>query len=171
MIGNYQPDSETPEVGRAMRALVAAGMRRVSFGLEGLDTPAKLIVATELTARTETDPLREEVRDVAKALGLPGDQLEQLSRVFGWWDGEEDLGERLRERGFDPDSPVLRRILRVTRELLDAPRHLSQHTGGFVISRGPLDELVFGVGVLHSSGCLDPELTGKQPRQEQPPRA
>jgi error-prone DNA polymerase len=82
------------------------------------------------------------VRDVAKALGLPGDQVDQLSRVFTWWNGEDDLDELLRERGFDPDSPVLRRVLLVTRELLDAPRHLSQHVGGFVISEQPLHHLV-----------------------------
>ena len=85
---------------------------------------------------------RSAVRDVAKALGLPGDQVDQLSRVFAWWNGEDSLDERLRERGFDPDSPVLRRILMVTTELLDAPRHLSQHTGGFVISEQPLHHLV-----------------------------
>jgi error-prone DNA polymerase len=97
---------------------------------------------TALAATVISYRARSAVRDVAKALGLPGDQLEQLSRVFGWWDGEEDLGERLRERGFDPDGPVLRRVLLVTRELLDAPRHLSQHTGGFVISEAPLHHLV-----------------------------
>ncbi len=82
------------------------------------------------------------VRDVARALGLPPDQIDQLSRVFSWWDGDADLDERLRERGFDPDSPVLRRVLALTAELLDAPRHLSQHVGGFVISGEPLHHLV-----------------------------
>jgi error-prone DNA polymerase len=97
---------------------------------------------TALAATVISYRAKSAVRDVAKALGLPADQLDQLSRVFAWWDGEEDLGERLRERGFDPDSPVLRRVLLVTRELLDAPRHLSQHTGGFVISEAPLHHLV-----------------------------
>ena len=97
---------------------------------------------TALAATVISYRARSAVRDVAKALGLPADQLDQLSRVFGWWDGEEDLGERLRERGFDPDSPIIRRVLLVTRELLDAPRHLSQHTGGFVISEAPLHHLV-----------------------------
>jgi error-prone DNA polymerase len=82
------------------------------------------------------------VRDVARALGLPLDQVDQLARVFAWWDGAEPLDERLRERGFDPSSAVLRRVLAVTRELLDAPEHLSQHTGGFVISEAPLHHLV-----------------------------
>ena len=82
------------------------------------------------------------VRDVARALGLPSEQFEQLSRVFSCWNGDDDLDQRLREHGFDPDSPLLRRLLMVTRELLDAPRHLSQHTGGFVISERPLHHLV-----------------------------
>ena len=97
---------------------------------------------TALAATVICYRAKSAVRDVAKALGLPNDQLEQLSRVFAWWNGDDDLGERLRERGFDPDGAVLRRILMVTRELLDAPRHLSQHTGGFVISEAPLHHLV-----------------------------
>jgi len=82
------------------------------------------------------------VRDVAKALGLPGDQIAQLSRAVIWWDGHGAIDEWLRERGFDPDSPILRRVIAVTRELIDAPRHLSQHVGGFVISEQPLHYLV-----------------------------
>jgi len=82
------------------------------------------------------------VRDVAKALGLPPDQVEQLSRAFAWWNGESPIEDRLLERGFDPDAPVMRRVLALTRQLLDAPRHLSQHVGGFVISDQPLHHLV-----------------------------
>ncbi len=82
------------------------------------------------------------VRDVAKALGLPPDQVEQLNAIFAWWDGETSLDERLREHGFDPHSAVLRRVIKLTAELLDLPRHLSQHVGGFVISDAPLSELV-----------------------------
>ncbi|OOG51578.1 error-prone DNA polymerase [Rhodanobacter sp. C01] len=82
------------------------------------------------------------VRDVAKAMGLPLDQVDKLSQVFAWWDGDESLDERLRERGFDPESAVIRRIIKLTAEILDMPRHLSQHVGGFVISDAPLSELV-----------------------------
>ncbi|KQZ68285.1 DNA polymerase [Rhodanobacter sp. Root561] len=82
------------------------------------------------------------VRDVAKAMGLPLDQVDQLSQVFAWWDGDESLAERLRERGFDPESAVIRRIIKLTAEILDMPRHLSQHVGGFVVSDAPLSELV-----------------------------
>lgn len=82
------------------------------------------------------------VKDVGKALGLPLDQVEQLSKVFSWWNGEADLSQRLREQGFDPESPIMRRVLGVTRQLIDAPRHLSQHVGGFVISEQPLHHMV-----------------------------
>ena len=82
------------------------------------------------------------VRDVAKTLGLPLDQVDQLSRVFAWWDGHADIADLLRERGFDPESAVMRRVLRLTGELLNKPRHLSQHVGGFVIADAPLSELV-----------------------------
>ncbi len=82
------------------------------------------------------------VRDVARVLGLPMDQVDLLSKVFAWWDGEDALEDRLRERGFDPQSPTLQRVLRLTAELMDFPRHLSQHVGGFVISDQPLSQLV-----------------------------
>jgi error-prone DNA polymerase len=82
------------------------------------------------------------VRDVAKALGLPPDQVELLSRCVGWWDGQAPLEARLAEAGFDPTTPILRRVLALTRDLLGHPRHLSQHVGGFVISDSPLSTLV-----------------------------
>src|SRR6185437_4819703 len=85
---------------------------------------------------------RSAVRDVARALGLPPDQVDQLSGIVGRWDGETSLDELLRQHGFDPHSAVLRRVLKLTAELLDMPRHLSQHVGGFVISDAPLSELV-----------------------------
>ena len=85
---------------------------------------------------------RSAVRDVAKALGLPLDQVDQLSDVFarGW--GDSSCAQRLREQGFDPDSPVIRRVLELTRELHGMPRHLSQHVGGFVISNAALSAMV-----------------------------
>ncbi len=83
------------------------------------------------------------VRDVAKALGLPGEQLDQLSQCFSWWDKKSvDIDTRLRERGFDPHSRLIQRIITLAMQLKDAPRHLSQHVGGFVISDAPLSQLV-----------------------------
>ncbi len=59
-----------------------------------------------------------------------------------WWDGSSIDAGRVREAGLDPESPVIARVLALARSLLGFPRHLSQHVGGFVIARGPLDELV-----------------------------
>ncbi|QIB51161.1 error-prone DNA polymerase [Pseudomonas sp. OIL-1] len=82
------------------------------------------------------------IRDVAKALGLPPDQISALADCCGKWSSKVPSGERLREAGFDPANPVLHRVLTLTRELVGFPRHLSQHPGGFVISEQPLETLV-----------------------------
>ena len=82
------------------------------------------------------------VRDVAKALGLPPDQVDALAGCVGRWSDALPPPERLREQGFDPDSPLLRRVLVLTADLVGFPRHLSQHPGGFVISEQPLSMLV-----------------------------
>jgi error-prone DNA polymerase len=82
------------------------------------------------------------VRDVGRALGLDPPQVERLAGAMQWWDGHELDAGRVRDAGFDPGNPLVARVLALTRELIGFPRHLSQHTGGFVISRGPLDELV-----------------------------
>jgi error-prone DNA polymerase len=88
---------------------------------------------------------RSALRDLGKAFGLSPEECGNLAKVMQWWDGGETMPERLREAGFDPDNPVLSRLLPLARELVlfpGFPRHLSQHVGGFVISEGPLEELV-----------------------------
>ncbi len=85
---------------------------------------------------------RSAVRDVGKALGLDPEVIERLSGAIQWWDGRGIDPARVREAGQDPDDPVIRRLLWLVHALLGFPRHLSQHVGGFVISAGPLDELV-----------------------------
>ncbi|HZM45056.1 MAG TPA: error-prone DNA polymerase [Burkholderiales bacterium] len=82
------------------------------------------------------------VRDVGKALGLTLAQVDRLAKSLAWWDSRHTLGERLREAGCDPESAVIRRLVSFVRVLVGFPRHLSQHVGGFVISRGPLSRLV-----------------------------
>jgi error-prone DNA polymerase len=82
------------------------------------------------------------VRDVGKALGLDAPQVGRLAGAMQWWDGNEIADSRIQEAGFDTANPLIARVLALTRELIGFPRHLSQHTGGFVISRGPLEELV-----------------------------
>ncbi|MFK3774994.1 error-prone DNA polymerase [Pseudomonas sp. NPDC089406] len=82
------------------------------------------------------------VRDVARVLGLPADQVDALAKCCGRWSDRIPDAERLAEAGFDAQSPSLRRILVLAGELIGFPRHLSQHPGGFVISQQPLHELV-----------------------------
>jgi error-prone DNA polymerase len=81
------------------------------------------------------------IRDVGKALGLPEDMTRSLSsQVRGWAD---EIGtEHARDLNFDIADRRLRLTLELARELTGTPRHLSQHPGGFVLTRDRLDELV-----------------------------
>ncbi|UXA52406.1 error-prone DNA polymerase [Xanthomonas prunicola] len=82
------------------------------------------------------------VRDVAKAFGLPPDQIALLANCYGWGNGDTPMEQRIEEAGFDLANPLINKILAVTEHLRDHPRHLSQHVGGFVISDEPLSLLV-----------------------------
>ncbi len=82
------------------------------------------------------------VRDVAKVFGLPPDQIALLSECFGWGNGETPMDQRLRDAGFDPENPLIRKVLLIADELQGHPRHLSQHVGGFVIGNAPLSTAV-----------------------------
>ena len=95
------------------------------------------LAATVVSYRT-----RSAFRDVGKALGLDAVQLDRISSSFVWWDRPDERAARLREAGFDPQSSVIRKLIALTDTLTGFPRHLSQHVGGFVISRGPLSQLV-----------------------------
>ncbi len=91
------------------------------------------LAATVITYRP-----RSALRDVGKLLGLSDLQVSRLSRSMQWWDGSKVDDSRVLEAGLDPDSPVMRRLLYLVKELIGFPRHLSQHVGGFVISNTPL---------------------------------
>ncbi len=82
------------------------------------------------------------LRDLARVFGMDGDQSDRLIAALYGWDGERIAPEALHEQGFDPANRTLRMIFALMRQLLGFPRHLSQHVGGFVISRGPLSQLV-----------------------------
>jgi error-prone DNA polymerase len=105
------------------------------YGKYGRDRAA--LAATLITYRP-----RSALRDVGKALDLDPRQVDGMAKSIAWWDDRRDLAARLREAGFDPESPVMRRLMALAHALLGFPRHLSQHVGGFVISRGPLAQLV-----------------------------
>ncbi|MCC7083064.1 MAG: error-prone DNA polymerase, partial [Burkholderiales bacterium] len=95
-----------------------------------------------LAATLITYQPKSAIRDVGKALGMDLAQVDRLAKSLAWWDRRAALVERIREAGFDPQSPILLRLIALVDTLIGFPRHLSQHVGGFVISRGPLDRMV-----------------------------
>ncbi|MDH5242205.1 MAG: error-prone DNA polymerase, partial [Gammaproteobacteria bacterium] len=105
------------------------------YGKYGRERAA--LAATVITYRP-----RSALRDVGKVLGLSDLQISRLSRSMQWWDGRTVDDSRILEAGLNPDSPVIRRLLYLVREIIGFPRHLSQHVGGFVICNAPLHELV-----------------------------
>ena len=85
---------------------------------------------------------RSALRDLGKALGLSLEQVGRISESMAWWDDRSAWQDRVREAGLDPESRQPQQLLALAGQLVGFPRHLSQHVGGFVISRGPLAELV-----------------------------
>jgi len=82
------------------------------------------------------------VREVGKALGLSADTVAALATTI-WGLSNSSLPEHyVRQAGLDPSDPLLARVLELTQELIGFPRHLSQHVGGFVLTRVPLSEVV-----------------------------
>jgi len=96
------------------------------------------MAAAVITYRT-----RSAIREVGKALGLSLDRIDRLSKnMDGYPQQAIELEQRCQEMGIDTASETGRRLVHLTRELIGFPRHLSQHTGGMVMTRGPLCELV-----------------------------
>jgi error-prone DNA polymerase len=95
-----------------------------------------------LTAALHTYRPKGALRDVGKALGLSLDQVDKLAKTMAWWDGRRIIPQRLQEAGFDPANPVIAQLAALAQEVIGFPRHLSQHSGGFVIARDRLDRLV-----------------------------
>ncbi len=85
---------------------------------------------------------RSAVREVGKVLGFAPETVDRLASSLDRWESSGGDPERIREAGFDPEAPAVRRLLALAGDLVGFPRHLSQHVGGFVISERPLDEIV-----------------------------
>ena len=84
---------------------------------------------------------RRAIREVGKVLGLTEDVTSALAKtVWGYGDGLPD--DHIRQAGLDPANPAIRQAVALADDLIGFPRHLSQHVGGFVLTRGPLDETV-----------------------------
>ncbi|MFK7943778.1 MAG: error-prone DNA polymerase [Paracoccaceae bacterium] len=95
------------------------------------------LAATVITYRA-----RSAVREIGKVMGLTEDVTSALAgTVWGSW-GTEVNADRVRAAGLEPDDALLMRVIHMVDEMVGFPRHLSQHVGGFVLTRGPLVETV-----------------------------
>ena len=97
---------------------------------------------TALAATVITYRPRSALRDLGKALGLDLGFVDLLAKSMAWWDRRDQISERIAAAGADPQSPIMRHYAALLEQILGFPRHLSQHVGGFVISSGPLAQLV-----------------------------
>ena len=95
-----------------------------------------------LAAAVTTYRSRSAIRESAKAFGLSEDVVVALSAT-AWGSGSGPISEdRARAAGLDPTDPTLALCLACANDLVGFPRHLTQHSGGFVITRTRLDEVV-----------------------------
>jgi error-prone DNA polymerase len=82
---------------------------------------------------------RSAVRDVGKALGLPETSLDRVARLLS----HDDIpAAALEQAGLDPEAPAHAHLIRLANEILDFPRHLSIHPGGFLLGHEPVHDLV-----------------------------
>ena len=91
-----------------------------------------------LTATVITYRVKSAVREVGKVMGLSEDATQALASS-SWGRSSQDGPDeaRVREAGLDPADPTIRQVIALTRQIIGFPRHLSQHTGGFVITKKP----------------------------------
>ncbi len=82
------------------------------------------------------------IREVAKVFGLSSDMVASLNELSWSWYSRDLKPERVKELGMDPDDPLLSKVLTLAQDLMGFPRHLSQHVGGFVLTRDRLDTYV-----------------------------
>lgn len=95
------------------------------------------IAATVITYRTKSA-----IRDVGKAFGMDGALVDHLAKNVAWWDDHKDLQKNTANLGVDTQATILGHFFKLVQQIYGYPRHLSQHTGGFVISETKISDLV-----------------------------
>ncbi len=101
-----------------------------------------------MTANVITYRDRSAAREVGKALGFSLEQADKLSKTVSTWHfGEireqiDNLPQELARSGFDPDDLRVQHFMRHYLQIQNLPRHLGQHSGGMVLAKGRLDEVV-----------------------------
>jgi error-prone DNA polymerase len=95
-----------------------------------------------LTATVISYRSRSAFKDVAKALGCSVDEADAMAKANQWWDDPDAPKARFEQMGLDTNDLRIRQLFKITGELRGFPRHLSQHTGGFVLTGEPLSRTV-----------------------------
>lgn len=95
------------------------------------------IAAVVITYRSKSA-----VREVGKALGMEESLVNYLTKNIAWWDRNTDIQTRIESLGLKTDRELLVHFFELVQQILGFPRHLSQHTGGFVISQFKMSDLV-----------------------------
>jgi error-prone DNA polymerase len=85
---------------------------------------------------------RSAIREVGKVFGLSEDTISALAGTLWGWSSSGVSEAEARRAGFDPSDRRLQQAIGIAQALIGFPRHLSQHVGGFVITRSRLDEVV-----------------------------
>ncbi len=95
-----------------------------------------------LTAEVISYRARSSIREVGTVMGLSLDCVDRMAKNLDWFDNRIANPKHLRELGLNPDDPTIQQVVKLATELMGFPRHLSQHVGGFVITRTDLCEMV-----------------------------
>ena len=99
---------------------------------------------------------RMAIREVGKVMGLTEDTTALLARTVWGSYGKEIAEKHTKEAGLDISDPQLRRVLKLTEQMIGMPRHLSQHVGGFILTQGPLTETVpIGNGAMPERSFIE----------------
>src|SRR5437763_5467449 len=98
-----------------------------------------------MTANVITYRAKSASREIGKVLGLPQEELDRMSKLlphFEFTTDDDSIAGRAREAGLAVEDRRVGLYLRLCREIAGLPRHLGQHSGGMIIARGRLDEIV-----------------------------
>src|SRR5207245_388159 len=98
-----------------------------------------------MTANCITYRPRSAVREIGKALGLTGTEIDRLAKRIGPYEfqaADDSLAQQLSGSGLSLEDGRTRQLLRLTGEMMGLPRHMGQHSGGMVMCAGRLDEIV-----------------------------
>ncbi|BBC72685.1 DNA polymerase [Altererythrobacter sp. B11] len=99
---------------------------------------------------------RMAIREVGKAMGLSEDVTSALARTVWGSYGQEVAARHAAEIGLDLSDPHLRRVLKLTEQMIGMPRHLSQHVGGFILTENPLTDTVpIGNGAMPDRSFIE----------------